>query len=187
MILEKAFKNLEEGNARYVSGVPQQTSVSTELRNNLFTKGQSPYAAIVGCSDSRVPIELIFDAGPGELFVIRTAGNVIGAFEMGSLEYAVGWLKTPLVIVVGHQHCGAVHLALEGGESGEALEEILQEIRSGIQNANLTDIDAAENDNIRHSLSKIAANPLIAKYVSQGAVRLVAAKYSLETGKVSFF
>jgi carbonic anhydrase len=186
MTSEQAFRRLVEGNGHYAAGTPEQTGVSADLRTSLC-KGQSPYAAIVGCSDSRVPVELIFDAGPGELFVVRSAGNVVGSTEMGSLEYAIEHLKTPLVLVMGHQHCGAVKAAVAGGTFSDSLEGLLREIRANIPNATSGDMDAAENDNIRQAMAKIAANPVVAKAVSEGAVRLVAAKYSLETGKVSFF
>jgi len=187
MTHEEAFNRLTEGNTRFAAGTPWQGSVSTELRTNLFTKGQSPYAAIVGCSDSRVPMELIFDAGPGELFVVRTAGNVVGILEMGSLEFAVSGLKTPLIVVVGHQQCGAVKAAVEGGNFSPSLDAVIQEIRCCSPDVSCCDTEKIENENIKHTLSKIAANPVIAKSVSEGSLRLAAAKYSLETGIVSFF
>lgn len=183
---EEALKRLTEGNARYAAGTPQQTVVSSSLRDNLFTKGQFPYAAIVGCSDSRVPMEIIFDAGPGELFVVRTAGNVVGTFELGSLEFAVTGLKAPLIVVVGHQQCGAVNAAISGGEFSSSLDAVIQEIRCCSPNIAGGDPDTMENENIRHSLSKIAANPVIAKAVAEGQLRLAAGKYSLETGLVTF-
>jgi carbonic anhydrase len=161
--------------------------VSAELRTKLFEKGQFPYAAIVGCSDSRVPMELIFDAGPGELFVVRTAGNVVGAFDMGSLEFAVDGLKTQLIAVVGHQLCGAVKAAIDGGDFSPGLEAIIQEIRHCAPDIAGGDLDDIENKNIKYTLSKIAANPVISKAVSEGRVCLAAGKYMLDTGLVSFF
>jgi len=187
MTSEEALKRLIEGNARYAAGTPWQLGVSAELRTVLYTKGQTPFAAIVGCSDSRVPMELIFDAGPGELFVVRTAGNVVGALEIGSLEFAVGSLKTPLVVVVGHQQCGAVKAAIEGGGFSPSLQAVIHEISLCAPDLCGCDQSIIEDENIRHTLSKIAANEYISNAVAQGHVRLAAAKYSLETGIVTFF
>ena len=185
---DEAYQRLIEGNARYAAGKPRQAAVTAALRNDLYTNGQFPYAAIVACSDSRVPVELIFDAGPGELFVIRTAGNIVGLFEMGSLEFAVGQLKTLLVVVLGHDKCGAVRAAVDGGDFSPAIEAIMKEIRSGIKSVACGDsYEIYEDENIQYTLSKIAANPCISKASSDNLVRLVAAKYSLETGTVTFF
>jgi len=185
---EEALKNLIDGNKRYAAGTPQHTVVSDELRTGLYKNGQRPYAVVVGCSDSRVPVETVFDAGPGELFVIRAAGNVVDTFGIGSVEYAVTELKAPLVIVLGHQKCGAVHAALGGGDLIPSIKAIANEIISCMPDTPCNDKQAAlEDANIRHTLSKIAASPYIAKAVSEGALRLAAAKYSLETGLVSFF
>jgi carbonic anhydrase len=185
MTSDEAIKRLIDGNARYAAGTPSQLGVSAELRTSLCA-GQSPYAAVVGCSDSRVPVELIFDAGPGELFVVRTAGNVVGAFEMGSLEFAVEGLKTPVVVILGHQQCGAVKAAINGGEFSPNLQAIVNEICECTPDISGGDLERIEDKNILYTLSKIAANPCIEKAVSQGSVRLMAAKYSLETGIVSF-
>jgi len=190
MTHQEALKCLVDGNARYVAGTPRQTSVSSALRADLFTNGQHPYAVIIGCSDSRVPVETVFDAEPGELFVIRTAGNVVGPLEMGSLEYAVMHLKTPLVLVLGHQQCGAVRAAIDGGSHSPspALQALLEEILPSVPKTAVDNPhEVCENENIRRTLAKIAADSCIARAVSQGAVSLAAAKYSLETGKVSFF
>jgi len=184
---DEALKRLKDGNARYADGKPWQIGVSAELRNKLFTKGQNPYAAIIGCSDSRVPMELIFDAGPGELFVVRTAGNVVDAIEMGSIEFAIEGLKTPLVVVVGHQQCGAVKAAIDGGNFSPSLQAVINEICCCTPDICGCDPEVIEDLNIRHTLAKIAANPYISKAVFDGSVRLAAAKYSLETGIVSFF
>jgi len=186
MTSEQALKRLAEGNARHVANKPLQTSITADLRLDLFKNGQKPYAAIVSCSDSRAPAELIFDAGPGELFIIRTAGNVVGALELGSLELAVSLFKAPLILVMGHNDCGAVRAAVNGGEFTESIEAILKEIRSGIEIVQGKSYEVYEEENIRHTLSRIAANPTVSKAVSDGSVRLVAASFSLETGAVTF-
>jgi carbonic anhydrase len=199
MTYEEAIKRLVDGNERYVAGMPRQ-GVTAELRANLL-KGQHPYAVVIGCSDSRVPVELIFDAMPGELFVIRTAGNVVGPLDMASVEFAVSAFKPPLVLVLGHQHCGAVYAALKGIEGfSPSIQELLKEVLAsaagvlsdsshesceGIPDDGLH--DSYEDENIRNTLSKITANPYIAKDIAEKTLHIVAAKYSLETGKVSFF
>jgi len=188
MTYQETLARLKEGNERYMAGTPSHSVATPELRTDLYKKGQHPYAVVIGCSDSRAPSELIFDAGPGELFVIRTAGNVVGTMEMGSLEYAVLHLKTPLVVVLGHQHCGAVKAAVDGGSHTPAIQALLEEIIPCVPKAPAADpYEVCENENIRRTVAKIAANPSIAKAVSEGALHLCAAKYSLETGKVAFF
>jgi len=184
---EETLKRLKDGNARFTAGNPSKISVSAELRKDLFENGQFPYAAIVGCSDSRVPVELVFDAGPGELFVVRTAGNVVSPVEMGSLEFAVTQLKVSLVLVLGHDKCGAVAAATTEGDFSPSLDSIMQEVRCCAPDV-IGGVPAdIEDKNIRYVASKIAANPLISKAVSDGNVRVAGAKYSLETGIVTFF
>jgi carbonic anhydrase len=187
MTPEQALKRLKEGNARFVAGTPQQTKVTPELREDLFKNGQHPYAAIVACSDSRTPVELIFDAGPGELFVVRTAGNIVGPSQMGSLEFAVTQLKVSLVVVLGHDKCGAVVAATTDGAFSPSLQAIVDEIRDCAAGVVGDDPEAVVEKNVRHAVSKIAANPDISKIVSEGAVQLAGSKYSLESGLVTFF
>ena len=189
MTSEKALKHLIEGNARYVAETSSwMPRVSRRLRKDLLTKGQNPYAAIVGCSDSRAPMELIFDAGLGELFIIRTAGNVVGNIGLGSLEYAIEVLKTPLIVVMGHQQCGAVRAAIAGGKFSTSMQAVIDEIcLCSDKDICTCDPEEIENKNILHTLSRIAANTNISKAVEEGRVKLAAAKYSLETGIVTFF
>src|SRR3954453_19842144 len=113
---DEALARLVEGNARFMRGEARFPTVQKEVLADL-AKGQQPYATILGCSDSRVPPELVFDASFGELFIVRVAGNVISAEVMGSFQYAAVHLETPLFVVLGHQRCGAVSAALESRES----------------------------------------------------------------------
>ena len=185
---EEALKTLIDGNARYAAGNPSNVLVSRELRSKLYAKGQSPYAAIVGCSDSRVPMEIIFDAGLGELFIIRTAGNVVSDIGLGSLEYAVEALKTPLIAVIGHQECGAIKAAIHGGKFSKSMQIVIDEIcRCSDGDICTCNQEEIEDKNILHTLSKIALNPSISNAVEEGKLLLVAGKYSLETGIVTFF
>lgn len=144
--------------------------------------GQSPFAAVLTCSDSRVPPEHIFSAGIGELFVVRTAGNVVGDFELGSIEYAVEHLGVPLILVMGHSQCGAVLAALEGHADGY-IEDVLREIREGLHAE--TDVDAAICDNIRHSYQGVMCSAVVRELIRAGRVEVVCARYDIATGKVS--
>ncbi len=119
MTAEEALRRLKEGNARFVSGRARFPTVQREVLKEL-AKGQQPYATILGCSDSRVPPELVFDAGFGELFIVRVAGNVLGPSILGTLQYAGTHLRTPLFVVMGHEGCGAVKAAIETRFSGAA-------------------------------------------------------------------
>lgn len=114
---EEAQKLLMEGNERFRTGQPLSKDLSLSKRSELMEKGQHPFAVIVSCSDSRVPPELLFDQALGDLFIIRIAGNIITPPELGSVEYAVEHLNTPLVVVLGHENCGAVTAAVQGGEA----------------------------------------------------------------------
>ena len=135
---DEALAKLMEGNARFVSGDMQHPNLSAERRAEL-AEGQAPYAVIVSCSDSRVPPELVFDAGPGDLFVIRVAGNIVGDDAQASIEYAVGVLKTPLVLVMGHESCGAVGAAVktqtEGTEFPGSIHDLVETIRPSVETA----------------------------------------------------
>lgn len=115
---DEALSRLKASNGRFVSCVGYSGDISPEVRKKTADEGQSPYAVIVACSDSRVIPECIFDAGIGELFVIRTAGNTLGPSELASVEYAVEHLGCKLVVIMGHEHCGAVKAAVSGGGDG---------------------------------------------------------------------
>jgi len=135
---DAALARLMEGNARFVAGEMVHPNLSAEKRAELAS-GQSPYAVIVSCSDSRVPPELVFDAGPGDLFIIRVAGNVVGDDAMASIEYAVAKLNSPLVLVMGHESCGAVGAAVatetEDAKFGGSIHDLVETIRPAVQDA----------------------------------------------------
>jgi carbonic anhydrase len=154
------------------------------VRAKNIEEGQKPYAVVVTCSDSRVPPEHIFSAGIGELFVIRTAGNVIGEFELGSIEYAVGHLDAPVVMVMGHNHCGAVAAAMQGHGQGY-ITSIVEEIHPAIEGEE--NVCKCENLNIENSLKRVHQSELISKLIREGRVKVLGAKYNLESGMVEFF
>jgi carbonic anhydrase len=153
----------------------------------LLAKGQRPYATILGCSDSRVPVELLFDAGFGDLFVIRVAGNVISPEVMGSMQYAGTILRTPLFVVLGHEGCGAVQAALaaklKGTRQGRHIEALLANIAPGI--AGSVTLPTAVEANVRWSMHQVLETPEGQAGAARG-VMLVGAIYELETGRVRF-
>ena len=191
-----SIQKLMDGNERFVSGELEHPNLSKQYREEL-AGGQSPYAVIVGCSDSRVPPELVFDAGPGDLFVIRDAGNVVGDNEMASVEYAVAKLGTPVVVVLSHENCGAVGAAVatatEGAEFDGKIDELVEVIMPAVKSAQkradgpeLT--EAAIEDNAQRVAKQLReSDPYLAKAVAEGKVMIVAARYDLDTGKVTAY
>src|SRR6516165_380132 len=127
---EEALKRLKEGNSRFVADMLAERNLGRNRRAEL-AKGQAPFAIILGCADSRVAPELLFDQGLGDLFVVRVAGNVTDPAILGSIEYAVEHLKAPLIVVVGHEKCGAVDAALSGGELHGNIAKLIKEVQPG--------------------------------------------------------
>ena len=186
MPADKAMAVLLEGNARYIAHKETHPDSSLERRHDLI-KGQHPYAIIVGCADSRVPPEMIFDAGLGDLFVIREAGNVVDDIVIGSVEYAVQHLGVKLVVVLGHESCGAVTAAVNHTKEGH-ITSIVKAIQPALIASKGQPGDAVHNcvlANARHVAKQIrAAKPILAKAVEKGEIKIVAAVYEIESGKV---
>ena len=191
---KQALARLAAGNARFVAGRARFPTVRKEVLAAL-AKEQRPYATIVGCSDSRVPPELVFDAGFGELFIVRVAGNVMTAGVWGSLQYAGVHLRTPLFVVLGHEGCGAVkaavarkfHGARERSRIAALLECILpglRGLRAGRSPARL--LAAAVEANVRWSMHQLLDTPEGQARMAEGIVKLVGAIYELKTGRVRF-
>ena len=191
---EQALDRLRAGNRRFVAG---RTRFPTGQKETLaaLAKGQQPYATILGCSDSRVPPELVFDAGFGELFVIRVAGNVLGPTILGTLQYAASQLHTPLFVVLGHEGCGAVKAALAAKFAGarqkthiETLLEIVLPALDGIDPHLPADAlcHAAVEANVRHAVTGLLATPEAQAQLATSSMRIVGAVYDIETGRVRF-
>ena len=188
---DEALERLREGNERFRAGKSRLRSMRPEELAKL-AKGQEPFATIIGCSDSRVPPELIFDAVVGELFVIRIAGNVLSSEIAGSLQYAGAHLRTPLFIVLGHSGCGAVHAALDYRFRGKTEPSHIQVLVDSIQPA-LVSIDeamsprqqlaAAVKENVRWTMRQIMES-VTRERVASGDFRLEGAVYDMSTGKV---
>lgn len=190
----EALDRLIAGNARFVRGEAQFATVQTDHLADL-AKGQRPYATILGCSDSRVAPELIFDAGLGELFIIRVAGNVVSPEIMGSLQYAAVKLKTPLFVVLGHQGCGAVEAALDaklrGARYRARIERLLATITPGLGGIDPRwphdkQVERGVEANVRWSLEQIRATPEAQAKAARGEFKLVGAIYEIESGAVRF-
>ena len=179
---ESVMDYLLEQNEIYVKKGANSGNISAEKREDTFENGQHPYAVIITCSDSRVPAEHIFNAGIGELFVIRTAGNVIGDFELGSVEYGAEHLGAKLVVVLGHTNCGAVDAAINGGAHGN-IEKITDEISACIPEN--CDPREAEILNVKNSISRILESEIMHEVCEEGTA-VVGAIYNIETGKVEF-
>jgi carbonic anhydrase len=187
-----ALAQLVAGNRRFVGGAAKHPNQDAALRKQL-AGGQHPLATIVGCSDSRVPAELVFDQGFGDLFVVRVAGNVVGVSELGSIEYAVHHLHTPLVVVLGHESCGAVTAALSSAadrqKEAQGIQALLNELEPG-----LTKIDPAlapvervhkgVEANVRWSMQQLANTPELMHPHEGAAPTIVGAVYDLASGTV---
>jgi carbonic anhydrase len=191
---DEVLVRLKEGNERFLRGEARFPTVQKEVLANM-ARGQHPYATILGCSDSRVPPELIFDAGFGELFIIRVAGNVISPEVMGSLQYAGVHLKTPVFVVLGHERCGAVAAALVArrGASRERsrIASLLDTIVPGLRDVphglpEEEESALAVDANVRWSMRQILDTPEAQERLDEGVMKIVGAVYEIEQGRVRF-
>ncbi len=190
---DEALARLMAGNDRFVRGEARFPTVQKEMLAAL-AKRQRPYATILGCSDSRVPPELVFDAGFGELFIIRVAGNVISPEVLGTLQYAGLHLRTPLFVVLGHDGCGAVNAALaarDGAREPARIALLLDNILPGLRDlpAQLAEdatMRAAVETNVRWSMRQLLETPEAKARHAEGVMRLVGGVYELESGRVRF-
>jgi carbonic anhydrase len=195
-----ALTRLKEGNRRFAAGDSKQPALSPDRRRELLA-GQMPFAIILGCSDSRVPAEIVFDQGLGDLFVIRVAGNVVAPSLVGSVEFAAEKFGTRLVVVLGHSNCGAVQatlkeLALGPEERSPNLASIVDRIRPSVETLFETDLrhdpqallHHAVRANVRASASQLRhASPLLEALVQNDGLLIVGAEYNLESGLIDFF
>ncbi len=191
---EAALERLRLGNERFRAGRVLHSHESADWRRHLLA-GQRPFATVLGCADSRIPPELIFDQGFGDLFVIRVAGNVLGEEVAGSIQYAVHHLRTPLLVVLGHEGCGAVTAALQAllGKHDEPyyIETLIRLIRPGLQGLDLgldepSRLNAAVEANVRWSVRQLAESPGGRRILAEQRGLLVGAVYQLASGRVRF-
>jgi len=196
----EALKRLRDGNRRFLDGVRGLESLASEARRIELAAGQEPFAIVLGCSDSRVPAEIVFDHGLGDLFVIRVAGNIVAPSQIGSVEFAAERFGTRLVVVLGHSMCGAVQATLDelrraSGTPSRNLRSIVDRIRPAVEPllaGHAANADGLMREAVRANVRMAAAQLRHGSGLIEGLVRsdgllVVGAEYSLETGAVDFF
>jgi carbonic anhydrase len=198
---QQALERLREGNKRFVNHLRSAEVMMSQLRRGELVKGQTPFAIVLGCSDSRVPAEIVFDQGLGDLFVIRVAGNIVAPSQIGSVEFAVEAFGTRLVVVMGHTLCGAIAATLDVIENPNAtrspnLLSIVDRVRPAIEGLVHTDLakdrarlsHAAVRANVRASVSHLKhGSRILERMVLEEGLHVVGAEYNLESGEVDFF
>ncbi len=181
------LQELLSGNKRYVEGNPTHPNQSLSRRQEM-AKGQHPRAAVLACADSRVSPEIVFDQGLGDLFVVRVAGNIVNDPILGSLEYAVEHLGTQLIVVLGHQRCGAVGAACAGGEAPGHLGSLLQALAPAVDKISESEagrVDLVAKENVRMTVKSLrSCGPILEEFVRQGKLEVAGAFYDLDTGAV---
>jgi carbonic anhydrase len=196
-----ALERLKAGNRRFVLDLEGQSATSSTQRRRELTDGQAPFAIVLGCSDSRVPAELVFDQGLGDLFVIRVAGNIVAPSQVGSVEFAAARFGTRLVVVLGHSSCGAIMATLEELERPTAdqspnLRSIVDRVRpsvetllaAGLEHRPEALVEQAVRANIRASANQLRhGSGILEDLIARQGLLVVGAEYSLETGAVDFF
>jgi carbonic anhydrase len=185
----QARQRLDAGNLRFVSGHLQHPRQDPDARNAL-ANGQQPFALILGCSDSRVGPELIYDQGLGDLFVVRVAGNLVNDQNLGSIEYAVEHLHVPLIVVLGHQRCGAIAAAREvvsaHSHAEGHLQSLVDALRPAVEATLGQDAESTCQANVRDVVAALrASEPVLTSRIRSGAVAVIGAYYDLESGAVS--
>jgi carbonic anhydrase len=198
---QEALERLRAGNRRFVSEVRSHDTLTSRTRRSELAAGQEPFATILGCSDSRVPVEIIFDQGLGDLFVIRVAGNIVAPSQIGSVEFAAARFGTRLVVVLGHSRCGAIEATLAElqrptANQSQNLRAIVDRIRPAVEGLLATDLRHDPEALVQHAVRaniRAATNHLrhgsqvIEQLIQTDGLLVVGAEYSLETGGVDFF
>ena len=187
MNIKEIKKRLEEGNDRF-SLDKLEAKLQDNSRRTELMKGQEPHTIVLSCADSRVVPELVFDAGLGELFVVRVAGNIANTSSIASIEYAVAHCKSKVIVVLGHQSCGAVIAAINGGDNGSNLNHLLSHITPALnavkEGASVVDVVKKNTELTVQEL--ITCSTIIGNAVSKGDVEILPAYYNLDSGKVNF-
>lgn len=195
---QQALARLKEGNDRFVKNLRSLESLATQAARAQLVDGQQPFAIVLSCSDSRAPSELLFDAGLGELFVVRVAGNIVAPSLVGSVEFAAATFGTELVVVMGHTRCGAVKATIDAvtkgaqapsdnvGDIVQRIAPVVRELVPGVEGEAL--VKAATRANVRASANHLRhASRILEERIAAGRLTVVGAEYALETGRVEFF
>ena len=192
---DQALDMLKQGNARFVSGKTKHPNQTLARLQETAAKGQKPFVTVLGCSDSREPVELLFDQGVGDVFVVRVAGNVADVDEVGTIEYGVGHLNTPLLLVLGHTKCGAVTAVVTGAQVGGSIPQLVDNIapaaeRAKAQGAGLAQdqlVEKAVRENVWQSMADtLKRSEEVRHLVAAGKLKVVGAVYDLGTGKIEW-
>jgi carbonic anhydrase len=198
---QEALARLREGNRRFVSDAQSLETQASQARRRELAYSQEPFAIVLGCSDSRVPAEIVFDQGLGDLFVIRVAGNIVASSQVGSVEFAAARFDTRLVVVLGHSGCGAIQATIEtlqqptANQSG-SLRSIVDRVRPSVEALMATELRhdtaalmrEAVRANIRASVNHLRnGSEILERLIQRDGLLVVGAEYSLDTGVVCFF
>ncbi len=192
---DKALIILKEGNHRFITGNTEHPSQDSMTRDKTATKGQHPFAIVLSCSDSRVPVEILFDQGVGDIFVIRVAGNVANVDEVASSEYAADHLNVPLLVVLGHSKCGAVTAVVENQEAHGSIPYLVKSIVPAVNSAKKHNpnakgealLEAAIRANVLQAMSDLfQKSPIITDKVKNNKLKVVGGYYHLDTGKITW-
>ncbi len=196
MTADQALKALRDGNDAFMKDTTIKTEGNRDRRLEI-AKGQTPFCILISCSDSRVPPELLFGRGLGELFIVRNAGNTVDTTALGSIEYGVSQLGVPLVVVMGHEKCGAVAAAVSvvedgtvfPGAIGQMIEPIIPAVLTAKGKKSKDLLEDSVKSNIQRTVARLrsASEPALMNPIKAGTVKVVGAYYSLENGKVDFF
>ena len=198
---EEALERLKKGNLRFMNGETNHQRLLTHHERALMADTQEPFAIILGCSDSRVPAEMVFDQGLGDLFVIRVAGNIVAPSQVGSVEFAADSFGCPIVIVLGHTHCGAIESTIEalcnpGQATSVNLMSIVNRVRPSVEILMQTELKDdlkklschAVRSNVFASVNQLRhGSAVLESLILKGKLKVIGAEYSLETGEVTFF
>lgn len=198
---EEVLERLKNGNQRFVQGQTNHQRLLSHQERAQMAETQEPFAIILGCSDSRVPAEMVFDQGLGDLFVIRVAGNIVAPSQVGSVEFAVDSFGCPVVVVLGHTHCGAIESTIEALCNPEQppsanLMSIVNRVRPSVEILMQTELKDdlkklschAVRSNVFASVNQLRhGSAVLESFISKGKLKVVGAEYSLETGEVTFF
>jgi len=190
---DQVLKQLKEGNERYLTNVSKHARIDVERRVETAKKGQKPLSTVLGCSDSRVPVEIVFDQGFAEVFVVRVAGNICDTAELASVEYGTRYLGTPLLVVLGHSKCGAVDGAVSGARLEGSLPKLVAHITPAVEGVKRGHpelkgdalLDAAVDANVMHSIEEMLNNSgVLRERVRKGQLKVVGAVRNLKSGRV---